>query len=265
MQNTDDYFYNVKANITGSDDLAFKGIDYNDNVSPFDAICISEENEWHVINGVTDLIAGFVEDEIMPDKYYLQNQIISKCTDYSSLDYIKMGNYVTDRKPQGEFVFSSNSGTSDVVARKRVVMEPGSKLVPSGNAKIHLYTDPFSNCSFVSNRSFHVVPGVSQNFNSNIDNAIDTIELDKESSFVSIYPNPFKNNFTIEINTDFGSYVKYYILNMQGAVLINEEIHIPQHKGVYSKTISTTKLKTGIYLLYLFSESNVETIKVIKQ
>jgi hypothetical protein len=263
LENTDDYFYNVKANITGNDDLAFKGIDYNDDVSPFDAMCISEENEWHVINGVTDLIAGFVEDEIMPEQYYLQNQMVSECTDYSSLDYIKMGEDVTGRKPQGEFVLSANSGTSDVVARNRVVMEPGSKLVPSDYAKIHLYTDNFSNCSFVSNRSFPEVPGIS-NIN-DVEIFDDSLKSNDHDILVNLYPNPFQNSFTLEISPGFGKDIQLQIVDMQGSVLKSDNISLPDIESVSSIKISAQNLKPGMYILQIIGESKIETIRIIKQ
>ncbi|MDD3740908.1 MAG: T9SS type A sorting domain-containing protein [Bacteroidales bacterium] len=263
LRNTDDYFYNVKSNITGNDDLAFKGIDYNDDVSPFDAICISEENEWHVINGVTDLNAGFVEDEIMPEKYYLQNQTVSKCTDYSSLDYIKMGSDVTYRKPQGEFVFSPNSGTSDVVARNRVVMESGSKLEPSGNAKIHLYTDMFSNCSFVSNRSFPEVSGISDSDDMNVDD--NNLKLINQNNLIDVYPNPFQNSFKVEINPDFGKDIQLQVIDMQGNILKSENMVLPDNESVFLTEISAQNLKHGLYILQLISESKIETVKIIKQ
>jgi hypothetical protein len=262
LKNTDDYFYNVKANITGNDDLAFKGIDYNGDVSPFDAMCISEENEWHVINGVTDLIAGFVEDEIMPGQYFLQNQLIAKCTDYSSLDYIKMGKNVTDRKPHGEFVFSANSGVSDVVARNRVVMEPGSKLRPIGCGKIHLYTQAFSNCGFVSNRSFQEVPGIRQSVNSNIDS--DIIKAGIEDDYISVYPNPFNDRLILEIDAAFGKEIHIKLIDIQGSVVLSEVSHISQQNGFFTKVISTASLQSGAYILFISSESNLESVKVIK-
>ncbi|MGC9331638.1 MAG: C10 family peptidase [Bacteroidales bacterium] len=89
--------------------------------------------------------------------------------------------------------------------------------------------------------------------------------LSDKISKISIYPNPFQDRFTLEINTDFGDNIQLQIIDMQGNILKTVNINLPDNESVFLTKISAQNFKPGLYILQLTSESNVETVKIIKQ
>jgi len=45
---------------------------------------------------------------------------------------------------------------------------------------------------------------------------------------------------------------------------LSEVSHISQQNGFFTKVISTASLQSGAYILFISSESNLESVKVIK-
>jgi hypothetical protein len=89
-----------------------------------------------------------------------------------------------------------------------------------------------------------------------IDESSGVDEISTQDKF-NVYPNPFNNNFTIRPNfaTDNG---KYQLMNSSGQVL---------RKGVFNhqKTIETTDLNNGFYILQIESGLKTESFKLIKR
>lgn len=74
---------------------------------------------------------------------------------------------------------------------------------------------------------------------------------------ISVYPNPFENQFTIE-NTDYLN-VQYTLSNVTGKVVLNGETQSKQ------TDINTLKLRKGVYLIHIQNGNNkTQTIKAIK-
>lgn len=88
-----------------------------------------------------------------------------------------------------------------------------------------------------------------------------SVNIDK----ISIYPNPFQNSFSLEINTDFRDNMQLQIIDMQGNILKTENIVLRDNESVFLTKISVQNFKPGLYILQLTSESNVQTVKIIKQ
>lgn len=82
--------------------------------------------------------------------------------------------------------------------------------------------------------------------------SVDKNNLDK---FISIYPNPVKNQLTI--NTTLPNF-DYRLSNIQGQILLNN------HSDNNIKIIDYSNYASGIYLLTISSDSKQKTYKIIK-
>lgn len=89
-----------------------------------------------------------------------------------------------------------------------------------------------------------------------IDNSSNIYELSKQSNFL-VYPNPFSNNFTISANTSIKK-SQYQLMNVSGKVLRTGNFN-------GQKTIETTNLDNGFYILQIDNGKFSESIKLIKK
>jgi GH35 family endo-1,4-beta-xylanase len=115
---------------------------------------------------------------------------------------------------------------------------------PIATLKFYIGNNP--NCVFIDNVEMYETDAEQS----------DVDEISKQDRF-KVYPNPFKNNFTVSSNlaTDNG---KYQLMNSSGQVL---------RKGVFNhqKTIETTDLNNGFYILQIESGLQTESFKLIKK
>ena len=76
----------------------------------------------------------------------------------------------------------------------------------------------------------------------------------------NVFPNPFTNNITIQIPTDYTlNDTKISITNTLGQLLLTI------YPTNYNQLINTSSLASGMYYLTLSNNSNKKTIKIIKQ
>lgn len=78
-------------------------------------------------------------------------------------------------------------------------------------------------------------------------------EFKNKNEVINAYPNPFKNQLTIE---EEGEY-EYSIFTIDGRLVLNG-------KGYGNTIISTEELKSAIYLLKVQSDSILKSVKIIK-
>jgi hypothetical protein len=82
--------------------------------------------------------------------------------------------------------------------------------------------------------------------------------LDKK---VLVYPNPAKNNFSIQFPKNIASDVEVTITNTNGQVL--KKLRITQNEIINNeKSIDISNLNNGIYLVQLYSNSYSKAIKL---
>ncbi|MBN2890822.1 MAG: T9SS type A sorting domain-containing protein [Bacteroidales bacterium] len=77
------------------------------------------------------------------------------------------------------------------------------------------------------------------------------------NSGISVYPNPFADVLTVEIDENKGI-VTFEIINSVGVI-------VEQGNFSDSKMINTSKLNSGIYFLKITNNKSVEYIKIIKE
>ena len=84
----------------------------------------------------------------------------------------------------------------------------------------------------------------------------------KETSDISIYPNPFNNNITISFNSIVGDNVTIDVLNIKGEKVYSKLVEV--NNGQNLVTLNQSGLANGIYLLYLSNDPN-KSYKIVKQ
>jgi hypothetical protein len=75
------------------------------------------------------------------------------------------------------------------------------------------------------------------------------------------YPNPFANNFMLDIETSGNSMVQLKVYDMVGRLIEQREVNI---SDIETMTLGDN-YPTGIYNLVLSQEESVETLRVIKR
>ena len=88
--------------------------------------------------------------------------------------------------------------------------------------------------------------------------------FDFSDNKTSIFPNPVKNNLTIQFPNTFDSDTEVTIITINGQV-VKKQI-ISQNELIdFQKQIDITDLKNGIYLLQLHSNNYSKTLKIVVQ
>ncbi|MFN3969353.1 T9SS type A sorting domain-containing protein [Flavobacterium sp.] len=84
------------------------------------------------------------------------------------------------------------------------------------------------------------------------------------TSEVSIYPNPAKDNFTLELTSSQAGEMSMTIYNLNGSLIRTKNIKLTQGNNSINEDVSS--LASGIYFVQVYSSSNGETIvkKLVK-
>lgn len=92
----------------------------------------------------------------------------------------------------------------------------------------------------------------------------DDVTSPNEISTAAAYPNPFKNNVTVEITTgDLDNSATIEVTNYMGQLISRESINVASSSNVLH-TIAAEELNNGVYFITVMTNSSKETIKVIK-
>lgn len=92
----------------------------------------------------------------------------------------------------------------------------------------------------------------------NVDYPVAINELDNNWN-VNIYPNPTPNNFTLEYNFSSNHHVTFYLMNMLGEIVHQQQI-IGNHGTLF---IGDKELEPGIYVVKLVGDDKEQTIKLV--
>ena len=91
--------------------------------------------------------------------------------------------------------------------------------------------------------------------------ALSTIAFDLSDEKVLVFPNPAKNNFTIQFPKNSGSDVEITIVNTSGQV-VKKQIIAKNEIMNNGKSIDVSDLNNGIYLVQLYSNSYTKAFKL---
>ena len=78
---------------------------------------------------------------------------------------------------------------------------------------------------------------------------------------VNIYPNPAKNYFYIELNSDTEGAAKISVLNMVGQEVISENMQLLNGNNI--KQLNTSLLSNGVYFIKVNNNGNIITRKMV--
>jgi len=79
------------------------------------------------------------------------------------------------------------------------------------------------------------------------------IESNEQGETIAIYPNPAKNIFNININTNHSSDASLNIIDITGRIVYNESITL--HKGNNNKPINVSSLTQGVYIISIKNDN----------
>jgi hypothetical protein len=94
--------------------------------------------------------------------------------------------------------------------------------------------------------------------------ALSTNAFDFSDKKTSIFPNPVKNNLTIQFPNTIDSDTEVTIITINGQ-LVKKQIIAQNELVDYQKLIDVTDFKNGIYLLQLHSNNYYKTLKIVVQ
>ena len=243
------YFYDYNMNADNEALFPYP----NELSTPFDAIYASDQNEPHVIDGVTIDIANFIEKEIMYNNLYLQNRTVQTAIDFSAKETVLIGSNVTDRIPYGNFHMTTDFGYSDIRSGSEIILKDGTLLSPSNSAEIRVYIEPYLDCFSASRLSSQ------DEENSTNENEENKQQIINSNRSFSLYPNPCRNEFTISLfEHEPTDRVSYQLIDIQGRVIISQTIN----RKVCTVDVST--LQNGVYILRMDQNGKISQEQVVK-
>jgi len=88
--------------------------------------------------------------------------------------------------------------------------------------------------------------------------------ITNEVSSVKLYPNPFTDNLTINLNSLNGSAITYIISDMYGNQIMNEKVAL--NKGENKININAGGFSSGVYFVNIIDNTNkkMQTLKIVK-
>ena len=89
-----------------------------------------------------------------------------------------------------------------------------------------------------------------------IRDSYDCTSISEFSKDETIFPNPFKDNINLKLNTNYN---QLSIYNQLGSLVYQKNIN-----GENEINITTKSFSSGIYIVNLINEDNVKSIKIIK-
>ena len=85
-----------------------------------------------------------------------------------------------------------------------------------------------------------------------------------DASMISLYPNPARDNFTLELNASQAGEISMAIYNINGALIRTKNVQLTEGNNLINEDISS--LASGIYFVQIYSSSNEEPVvkKLVK-
>jgi hypothetical protein len=94
---------------------------------------------------------------------------------------------------------------------------------------------------------------------------VDVKMAEPTSSVVSMYPNPARDNFTLELTSSQVGEMSMTIYNINGMVIRTKNVQLTEGNNIINEDVSA--LSNGIYFVQIYNTSNNETIvkKLVKE
>ncbi|HKK41166.1 MAG TPA: T9SS type A sorting domain-containing protein, partial [Bacteroidales bacterium] len=88
------------------------------------------------------------------------------------------------------------------------------------------------------------------------------LENDNIIENLSVYPNPFTEQYSVFINSDYSERIKVSVINVAGSTVYQDEKNIIS--GDNTIVLSGTDLKPGTYFLNIKGNTINKTIPIVK-
>jgi hypothetical protein len=93
--------------------------------------------------------------------------------------------------------------------------------------------------------------------------SIVTVTIGLNSSLLSIYPNPVREDATLAVSLDKAQKATYSIYDQGGKLIITNNISL--NNGINSLSLPVSDLPAGIYIIKLKTESSYKQTQFVKQ
>ena len=233
-------------------------------LTPFDAVSATSSNDRHtkIEDGNTNF---FIIDEIVGIYYsYLQNDKVGDQqpgynAEYHAINKMRAGSAVTFAKPEGPYIIRPNSRIV-CSAQESITLEPGFESETGSN--FLAFIRDFG-CSFGDQGGGSKSQANGYSTDQESENEINfesTLESESTKNQIKIYPNPSTGMYNFEISNRSITNENYLI----------EVVDLSGRK-IFTTTDSRQKItfdladqQSGIYLVKVYFENQVETIRIVK-
>ena len=82
---------------------------------------------------------------------------------------------------------------------------------------------------------------------------------------VSVFPNPFRSDLKVQLNSDHATVATLRISNMAGQVLVNRSVNLQKGDNVFVLTSELQNLAAGVHVLELISDDQRINQTIIKK
>jgi hypothetical protein len=231
-------------NIIGNHSLKnFSGLE---NLNIIDTITIASNDSLIDLTGIENLSSN------------------SKLSIYNCDNLISFSGLENLTAINNRIIIQGNPDLVDISALENTDLSSLSSLIIRGNPQLTI-CNISSVCDYLSNPSEYAnITGNAPGCNTieEVEEACGIVGInDIEQPFdISIYPNPFGDKITMEINGELkADFISYQVINAMGEVVIpTAELENNRQE------INTGNLPSGIYFIRLYSDSKSSSYKLVK-
>ncbi len=221
-------------------------------LEPTNAI-IGEAGGNDIITGTTAGTITILGQTALPDILILDNHLISSQQDacFNALQTVILADEV------GGWFLVESGGSAEIIAGESIHMFPGTTVEHGGYllARIAEHDDdycPIPRTRVISNEPFaSKEEALSADFLNEI----------SENSFFKVYPNPTRDQFTLELHHyTYDAHILVEVYSMRGKLIKRKQV-----QGDQPHTFSLEDQPHGIYLIRVMQEDQVDTERIIKR
>ena len=264
---------------------------HNTNITPFDAICYSNSNNYHASMPADGVVYNFLKEEIIPNNRYIQNRDFTD--NYSNVfetQNITIGrdvDPVPDRTEIGDVITDASSNIDFRVPQDgSILLKDGCSL--KGN--IHLFTDPTytakvskssnlkpiktkipekkikKNIAIKTPETKITINKLTTVTNREIKSTVklNDVKLTIPKTNIDIFPNPIVKEGKIYMEISTPTKVVVEIVSMQG-IIVKNIINNVYQTGFFKENFDVSDLSNGIYFCKIYYNNEQKTEKLIIQ
>ncbi len=186
---------------------------------------------------------------------YKQNKIELTTAFYKSKHYIFAGKNVTDILPSNWYIVTTGANvTFHAPTTEAIILDPGFLAASGSTFVAELYNDPCDNT-----HSHYKKPPQDKTIHK-VANAAKKSQV----TFVNVYPNPAKDKINIDFTLEENAEVTFLVSNIMGQKMM-DAVSGKYNAGKNLRTLSTTNLVPGVYLISVKTPKGYSQFKFVKE